>query len=156
MEPEIAVSPGGLETPEWAAHNLRSQVSQLEALLVSQQSLLADCRKRQALFEEAAGERLRVIQQGDQLLQTRAQAIQMLQGEADQLRLRVKELIIELEASAASAAAERQRLRSVCREAGRGMEELASRESALTRELLELRNEGLIHSMIRRLRNIFS
>jgi len=42
------------------------------------------------------------------------------------------------------------------REASRGSEELALRERTLTRQLLELRSEGLLHSIVRRVRNLFS
>ena len=152
MSPETASSPGGSENAEWAVHNLRDRVRQLEAALLSKEDLLEQCRQRLAIFEEAASERLRVIQEGDELLKTRAEAILTLQAEAAQLRLQVQELA----STAAGHAEERQRLQRACGEAGRGMEELGNRERALTREILELRNERLVHSILRRLNSLFS
>ena len=82
-----------------------------------------------------------MIQRGDELLRSRAEENQALHAE-----------LRELEAAAGS---ERIRLQRAWREGGRGMAELANRERALTSELLELRNEGLLHSIIRRLRSLF-
>jgi len=152
MAPETASSPAGSENTEWAARNLRDQVRQLEAALLAQQDVLQECRQRLAIFEEAAGERLRVILEGDELLKTSAEAILALQSETGKLRRQIH----ELETSAACHAEERQRLQGACSEVGRGMEELANRERALTREILELRNEWLVHSILRRLSSLFS
>lgn len=152
MTPETASSPASPENAEWAARNLQDQVRHLEDALLAQQDALQECRQRLAIFEAAAGERLRVILEGDELLKTSAQAILTLQAEAGELRLQIQ----ELETSAASHTEERQRLERACREATRGVEELANRERALTREILELRNERLVHSILRRLNSLFS
>ena len=152
MSPETASGTGGPENSEWDGLDLRDQVRRLESALLTQQDLLQQCGQRLAIFEEAAGERLRVIQQGAELLKDNAAAVLALEAEAAQLRLQVRELA----STAAGHAEERQRLQRACREAGRGMEELASRERTLTRENLELRNERLIHSVIRRLSSLFS
>ena len=189
MSPETAISPGGAENAELAVRNLRNQVCQLESTLLEREALLQQCRQSQAIFEDAAAERLQVIQQGDELLRARADAILALQREAVQLRLQLNDLYTaskvlahplpdghgsvteprgrpqsvttlsiaqELASPATIVAEERQRLQRACREAGRGMEELASRERALTREILELRNEGLLHSLVRRVSSLLS
>jgi hypothetical protein len=114
------------------------QVTQLEAALEK-------CRERLAIFEKAAVERLRVIEQGDALLRGQAETIAALQQEIDGLQLELQK-----------GAVEHARLERAREEAGRGMAELANRERALTLENLELRNEGLLHSIIRRLRNLLS
>ena len=152
MSPETASGTGGPENLKWDGRDLRDQVRQLESALLAQQDLLQQCRQRLAIFEEAAGERLRVIQQGAELLKANAAAILAQEAEAGQLRLQVQVLA----SSAAGHAEERQRLQRASREASRGMEELASRERTLTRENLELRNERLVHSILRRLSNLFS
>ncbi|MFN0101026.1 MAG: hypothetical protein ACKV2U_02930 [Bryobacteraceae bacterium] len=128
-----------------AVQNLREQVSNLELALLRQRSLLEQCRQRQALFENAAAERLVVIERGDRLLKERA-------DEIDRLRRQIEELTQAI----AGHAEERNRLEGAYRESSRGMAELASRERTLTREILELRNEGLLHSIVRRLSGIFS
>ena len=56
----------------------------------------------------------------------------------------------------AAAAAEKQRLELACLDAKRGMEELAARERAQIRQILELRNEGLLPSILRRVRELFA
>ena len=152
MSPETAISPGGTENAERTIRDLRDQVRQLESALLAQQDLLEQSRQRLAIFEEAASERLLVIQKGDELLQARAEAILALQAETAQLRIQVQELA----STAAGHAEERQRLRRARGETGRGMEELANRERALTHEILELRNERLVHSILRRLNSLFS
>ena len=141
MEPESAINRGGSEDAERTMGNLRDQVSQLETALLAQQALLAECEQRRAMFEDAANERLQVIQHGDELLRSRAEEIQALHAELREL--------------GAAADSERIRLQRAWRENGRGMAELANRERALASELLELRNEGLLHSIIRRLRSLF-
>ena len=142
MEPESAINSGGSENAERTIDNLRDQVRQLETALLGQQTLLAECGQRLAMFEDAANERLRVIQRGDELLRSRAEENQALHAELREL--------------GATADRERIRLQRAWRENGRGMAELANRERALTSELLELRNEGLLHSVIRRLRSLIS
>jgi hypothetical protein len=126
------------EDSDAAIGNLRDQVRHLEAtlLLVNQ---------RAAMFETAAAERLSVIEHGDQLLQARAQTIFALE-----------EKVTALQQQLDRATPEQKHLENACREAKRGMEELANRERAQTREILELRNEGLLHSIIRRARSLFS
>lgn len=152
MSPETASGTGGPENLKWDGRDLRDQVRRLESALLAQQDLLQQCRQRLAIFEEAAGERLRVIQHGAELLKADAAAILAQEAEAGQLRLQVRELA----STAAGHAEERQRLQRASREASRGMEELASRERTLTRENLELRNERLVHSILRHLSNLFS
>jgi len=114
------------------------QATQLEAALEK-------CQERLAIFENAAVERLEVIEKGDALLRDQAEKIAALQ-----------EQIIGLQLELQTGIAESTKLERACKEASRGMAELANRERALTAENLELRNEGLLHSISRRLRNLSS
>lgn len=113
--------------------------------MLSPEAALEECRERLAIFENAALERLRVIEHGDALLRGQAETIALLQQEISDLRLELQK-----------DAAERAKLERACQEAGRGMAELANRERALSLANLELRNEGLLHSIIRRLSNLLS
>jgi hypothetical protein len=151
--PESEIGTGESDS---SVRNLRDQVAQLESALLAQQRLLEECRERKELFEHAAEERLRVIEHGDQLLRSRAETISALQQETRQLRLQVDRLEQDLAVSVARHREERNRVQRAYGEAGRGMAELAARERALVREILELRTEGLLHSIIRRLRSILS
>lgn len=145
MEPETAISPGGSENEEGTVGNLRDQIGQLESLLLAQKALLEECRQGRSIFEDAAAERLRVIEHGAELLRAGADEIQALRAELGRHA-----------SSAAGAAEERMRLESSLREACRGVAEMASRERALTGEILELRHEGLLHSIVRRMSRLFS
>jgi chromosome segregation ATPase len=156
LPPESAIPVGDSDPSDWTVRNLRDQVSQLEAALLAERALLRQCQESHAIFEHAAKERLLVIERGSDLLQNRADEIAALRQEAAALRLEVSRLTGQLDSSAAAHAQERERLAGACREASRGMEELANRERSLTREILELRNEGLLHSIIRRLSRLFS
>jgi hypothetical protein len=121
---------------------------------------LAQSRQLQASFEAVATERLRVIEEGGQLLRTRAETILALEKKIQILQADLAESRQQhddaLGLATSRAAAEQKRLELACREAKRGMEELAARERAQTRELLELRNEGLLHSIIRRIQALFA
>jgi hypothetical protein len=121
---------------------------------------LEQAQQAHAAFEAVSIERLRVIEDGGRLLQDRAaeiarlkERIQELQSSVDETRQQSADTV---EAAVRRAAEEEERLTLACREAKRGMEELAARERAQTREILELRNEGLLHSIIRRVRALFA
>jgi chromosome segregation ATPase len=151
--PESEIRTGDSDS---CVRHLKDQVAQLESALLAHQALLVECQQRQAFFEHAAEERLRVIEHGDQLLRSRAETISALQEETRQLRLQVDRVVQELAVSVARHREERNRVQRAYSEAGRGMAELAARERALVREILELRSEGLLHSIIRRFRSILS
>jgi chromosome segregation ATPase len=138
LPPESEPGTGDSELSESVIRNLRDQVTQLDAVLKK-------CQERLAMFENAAVERLHVIEKGDALLRGQAETVAAMQQEISQLRLELKE-----------GAEERAKLERACQEAGRGMVELANRERALTGQILELRNEGLLHSIIRRIRSLLS
>lgn len=132
-------------SPESAPGSVDSELSELREQVAQLEDALETCRERLAIFENAAVERLQVIEKGDALLRGRAETIAALQQEIGQLRLELQQ-----------GAEEQKRLDRACQEASRGMAELAGRERALTAENLELRNEGLLHSIIRRLRSLLS
>lgn len=117
---------------------------------------MQECAQRLAMFENAAGERLRVIEHGDTLLKQQQGTIDQLRAEADAALGRAGALEKELAEAVRRQAEERERLEAARLETGRGVMELAVRERQLTAEILELRNEGLIHSIIRRISGIFS
>lgn len=144
-----------LEISETAVRNLREQVVQLELTVLAQQAELQGCAQRAAMFEHAAAERLRVIEQGDQLLQAQRGVIAEWEQTGAELQRRADALAREGQAAITAQVEEREANERVRREAGRAMEELAGRERALMREILELRDEGLLHSIIRRISNIF-
>jgi hypothetical protein len=142
-----------------AAERLRI-IAHTENQLDAVRQELAQSRQSQASFEAVATERLRVIEEGGQLLQARAEVIlalektiQSLQSDLAESRQQHEEALSQ---AISRAAAEQKRLELSCREAKRGMEELAARERAQTQELLELRNEGLLHSIIRRVQALFA
>jgi transcriptional regulator NrdR family protein len=114
------------------------QVTQLE-------TALEKCQERLATFENAAVERLEVIEKGDALLRDQAEKIAALQQQSIELRLELQ-----------TGNAENTKLERASQETSRGMAELANRERTLTAENLELRNERLLHSISRRLRNLSS
>ncbi len=143
------------EVSEQAVRNLTEQVQQLELLLLTQRGQLQDCAQKLAMFETAACERLRVIEHGDALLRQQKDTIERVRREASGWQERAEALEAQLGTDGEQYAAERRRLEQARLEAGRGMRELAERERRLTAEILELRNEGLLHSMIRRIRRIF-
>ncbi|MBL8240900.1 MAG: hypothetical protein JNM66_26000 [Bryobacterales bacterium] len=144
------------EVSEQAIRNLTAQVQQLELLLLSHRTRMQECAQRLAMFENAAGERLRVIEHGDTLLKQQQGTIDQLRAEADAALGRAGALEKELAEAVRRQAEERERLEAARLETGRGVMELAVRERQLTAEILELRNEGLIHSIIRRISGIFS
>jgi len=144
LPPEPVVGAGDREPSESLIRQLREQVSQLELAVLERQESLETCQERLAIFESAACERLRVIEQGAALLYERDSSIKSLE-------LAIARLRHEFEALASDRTVEREQSERANREALRGMAELALRESALTREIVELRNEGLLHSIIRRI-----
>lgn len=151
--PESAGNPGGAET---AVRNLREQVRTLELLLLRQRAALEAAERDRQIFAAAAEERLRVIERGDQLLQARDRAAETSRREIAAQAGQLAALQSELAASVELHEQEKLRLEMAKREWARGMEELANRERTLTEENLVLRNQGLINSIIARLRRIFS
>ena len=139
-----------------AAGHLRQQVRELELALTAAHSALQECRQQKEMFETAASERLEVILRGEKLLKARMEAIAGLQEESAQLRQQADELAAQLTAATAQRSDLERRALRQANESARGMAELAERERKLTIENLELRNEGLLHSIIRRISRIFS
>lgn len=156
LPPESEKHAGVPETSAWAFRNLTAQVRQLEMVLLAQSSELQQCRERAEVFETAAAERLTVIERGDQLLHSQRETIAELQRQLNELRTEMDAARNELFRFQAQQSEEQRRLETAKLEALRGTEELAYRERVLTRENLELRNEGLLHSIIRRIRSIGS
>ena len=74
MEPETAISPGGSENEEGTVGNLRLQIGQLVSLLRAQKALMEECRQGRSIFEDAAAERLLVIERGDELPRARTES----------------------------------------------------------------------------------
>lgn len=151
---ETAVDPNDLERFDWSVRNLRDQVRELESALLLQRATLEESRRQLEVFETAAAERLRVIEEADELLRTRAGTIAALEAEMVRLQEAASAATAQIAEMERKHAAEVVRLERARREDRRGMDELAARERTLTAEILELRHEGLVHSIIRRLRDL--
>jgi chromosome segregation ATPase len=146
-------------TPEMAertSESLRQQVRELEQGLLAARAALLECAQQREMFETAAGERLAAILHGEALRKAQLETVAGLQEESAGLLQRVAELEARLAEVAAERAHWERRALQQERELARGMAELAERERNLTRENLELRNEGLLHSIIRRISSLLS
>jgi chromosome segregation ATPase len=135
------------ETAEQINQTLRQQVRELETGLVAAHTALRECREQKEMFETAAGERLAAILHGETLLTARMEAITALRAELERVQREFGECQERLAAALAENAAVEARARHAARESARGMAELAERERRLTQENLELRNQGLLHSI---------
>lgn len=142
--PDSSIGPAGSDLSEIAIRNLREQVQTLEANVLTLHARLEEARERRTFFEAAAAERLQVIQRGDSLLRARSETIQDLEQKLTEISGVAESLRSQL-----AAASDR-------KEESRSLAELAARERNLTRELLELKKEGLLHSIVRRVRKLLS
>ena len=132
-----------------ALHRAQDQLSVLETAAAGQAEQLIESQQR---FHLAAAEQAELLSQSQDLLRQRDAAIRELSRQlADQQAQRES-----LEQQLPPLHARIQQLEVDVAERRRGSLELAARERTLTAELLELRNEGLLHSIIRRARTLFS
>lgn len=130
--------------PAIALRNLREQVTALEATALILQARLSESRERAAMLAASAEERLQVIQKGDTLLREKQEAIRLLEQKLAGTEESVERLRRQL-------AQPEDR-----HEENRALKELAARELKLTQELLVLKKEGLLHSIVRRVRSLLT
>lgn len=105
--------------------------------------------------ETAAADHAKELSHAYALLQQRDSLLENLNQQTAALQDRIARLET-IEPQLPLLLSQIQQLETDAAELRRGLRELAARERALTAENLELRNEGLVNSIIRRARNLFS
>jgi hypothetical protein len=137
----------GVAHPRQTISNLRAQLTQFELLVLHVSARLTRAQSEAQVFAEAARERLVLLTAADEEIRAQQAAVLELNGRLESERLAAQgRESAWLQAQAL--------LQEEVAELRRALTEAAHSESTARRELLELRNEGLIHSFFRHLNNI--